>query len=90
MAHKKASASKANQGGNVSGKRLGVKKYGGEIVRAGMIIVRQAGNKVFPGKNAFQAKNFSIHAKADGIVKFRSGAGHRHGSKIVDVLPVAE
>ncbi|MEI7604379.1 MAG: 50S ribosomal protein L27 [bacterium] len=88
MAHKKASAASANQGGNVSGKRLGVKKYGGEIVKAGMIIVRQTGTKIFAGKNTFLSRNFSIHAKTDGVVKFKQGAGNKRGSKVVVVEPV--
>jgi len=87
MAHKKASASSAGQKGNVSGKRLGIKKYGGEVVKTGMIIVRQTGTKIYPGKNAFLGRNFTIHAKTDGVVKFRTGAGNRRGSKVVDVLP---
>ena len=87
MAHKKASAANANQGANVSGKRLGVKKYGGEKVLPGMIIVRQTGTRLFAGKNTYLARNFAIHAKVAGIVKFRQGAGNHRGSKVVDVLP---
>jgi large subunit ribosomal protein L27 len=88
MAHTKAAGSRANQGGNVAGKRLGVKKYGGEVVKAGMILVRQKGSKIIAGKNAFFAKNFSIHAKSDGVVTFRKGAGNKRGHKVLDVLPV--
>lgn len=86
MAHKKASASNASQGSNVAGKRLGIKKYGGEIIKAGQIIVRQNGNRVYPGKNTYQAKNFTIHAKTDGTVKFRLGAGNKRGRQVVDVI----
>ena len=86
MAHKKASASHANQGANVRGKRLGVKKYGGEKVKAGMIIIRQNGTRINPGKNTYLSKNFSIHAKLDGVVKFRQGTGNKRGSKVVDII----
>ena len=87
MAHKKASASSAGQKSNVSGKRLGVKKYGGEKVKPGMIIIRQSGTKVYPGKNTFLARNFAIHAKLAGTVNFRQGTGNLRGSKVVEVLP---
>lgn len=87
MAHKKASASSANQKANVAGKRLGIKKYGGEYVKKGMIIVRQLGTKIYPGKNAYISRTFTIHAKEDGVVKFRQGTGNRRDSKFVDVLP---
>jgi large subunit ribosomal protein L27 len=90
MAHKKATASSAGQGGNVSGKRLGIKKYGGESVKKGMIIVKQMGSKIYPGKNAYASRTFTIHAKEAGIVSFRKGSGNRRGSKVVDVLPFEE
>ena len=86
MAHKKAVASAAGQGGNVAGKRLGIKKYGGETVKAGNIILRQTGTRVHPGKGTYLGRNYTIHAKIAGIVKFRLGAGNKRGSKVVDVL----
>ncbi|AHB40119.1 MAG: 50S ribosomal protein L27 [uncultured bacterium] len=70
MAHKKAGGSKARQGGNVSGKRLGVKVFGGSSVKAGGIIIRQRGRTFAPGKNTDMAKDFSIFSKVNGIVKF--------------------
>lgn len=70
MAHKKAGGSKAKQGGNVAGKRMGVKVFGGSEVKAGGIIVRQRGRVFAPGKNTGMAKDFSIFSKVDGKVKF--------------------
>ncbi len=70
MAHKKAGGSKARQGGNVAGKRLGVKVFGGSRVKAGGIIVRQRGRTFVAGKNTSMAKDFSIFSKVDGIVRF--------------------
>ncbi len=70
MAHKKAGGSKAKQGGNVAGKRLGVKVYGGSRVKAGGIIVKQRGRTFVAGKNTSMAKDFSIFSKVDGTVKF--------------------
>lgn len=70
MAHKKAGSSKAGQGGNVAGKRLGIKIYGGEIVRTGQIIIRQRGKTYNPGKNVDMGKDFTIFAMADGVVEF--------------------
>ncbi|GIW70006.1 MAG: 50S ribosomal protein L27 [Patescibacteria group bacterium] len=70
MAHKKAGGSKARQGGNVAGKRLGVKVFGGAHVKAGSIIVRQRGRTFVAGKNTEMAKDFSIFSRVDGTVKF--------------------
>lgn len=70
MAHKKAGGSKARQGANVAGKRLGVKVFGGSVVKAGSIILRQRGRTFAAGKNASLAKDFSIFSKVNGIVKF--------------------
>lgn len=70
MAHKKATGSKANQGSNVSGKRLGLKVFGDQKVSAGSIILRQIGNKFFPGVNVGQGKDFSLFATKEGKVTF--------------------
>lgn len=70
MAHKKAGGSKAGQGGNVKGKRLGVKKIGGASVKAGEIILRQRGQTIIPGDNVGMGKDYTIFAKVEGIVKF--------------------
>lgn len=72
MAHKKAGGSKAKQGGNVIGKRLGVKISGGTIAKAGQIIVRQRGQKFAPGKNVGMGKDFTLFALARGIVEFKN------------------
>ncbi len=70
MAHKKAGGSKARQQGNVAGKRLGVKLYGGRAVKTGQIIVRQRGREFIPGKNVKMGKDFTIFSLINGIVKF--------------------
>lgn len=70
MAHKKAGSSKAAQGGNVSGKRLGVKLFGGQLAKAGDIIIRQRGREFIPGKNVGLGKDFTIFSKIFGVVKF--------------------
>ncbi|MBI4091262.1 50S ribosomal protein L27 [candidate division WWE3 bacterium] len=70
MAHKKAGGSKAKQRGNVAGKRLGIKVYGGEEVRRGEIIVRQRGTLYKPGDGVGMGRDFTIFAVKDGKVKF--------------------
>ena len=70
MAHKKAGGSKATQKGNVAGKRLGVKIFGGSSVKAGQIIMRQRGREVIPGDNVMMSKDFTLHSKVDGVVEF--------------------
>ena len=69
MAHKKAGGSTRN-GRDSESKRLGVKKYGGELVKAGNIIVRQRGTKIHPGDNVGCGKDHNLFAKSDGHVKF--------------------
>ena len=86
MAHKKAGGSSRN-GRDSAGKRLGVKLYGGQVVRAGNIIVTQRGTKMLPGRNVLVGRTHSIHATIDGRVKFdRKAEGRVH----VSVLPVAQ
>lgn len=70
MAKKKAAGSKAKQGSNVRGKRLGVKSSGGSFVKPGQIIVRQRGKDIFPGKNVGMGKDFTLFAKEEGQVEF--------------------
>lgn len=72
--------------GNVAGKRLGVKKYEGEKVQSGNIIVKQRGSVFHPGKNTYASKDYSIHAKKDGVVKFRRMSGFKRGQYFVDVV----
>lgn len=69
MAHKKAGGSSRN-GRDSAGQRYGVKKYGGQSVRAGNIIVRQKGTKLHPGNNVGLGKDYTIYAKIDGVVTF--------------------
>ncbi len=70
MAHKKGGGTKAVQGGNVSGKRLGVKIYGGSEVKTGQIIIRQRGREVIPGDNVDMGKDYTLFSKTDGVVEF--------------------
>lgn len=69
MAHKKGQGSTQNNRDSV-GRRLGVKKFGGEFVRAGNIIMRQRGTKIHPGSNVGMGKDHTIYALVDGFVKF--------------------
>jgi large subunit ribosomal protein L27 len=72
--------------GNVAGKRLGIKKYAGEEVGAGNIIVKQNGSIYHPGKNTYMSKTYSIHAKTDGVVSFRRMSGFKRGKFYIDVI----
>ncbi len=83
MAHKKAGGSSRN-GRDSIGRRLGVKKFGGERVVAGNIIVRQRGTKWHPGRNVGLGRDHTIFALIDGTVSFRKSGG----KTVVDVLPV--
>ncbi len=85
MAHTKAQGA-ANRTVNVPGKRLGVKKFDGEIVKEGTIIVRQKGTKIHPGENVYMGRDFTIASKVKGIVKYRRLTGHKRNRKIVDVI----
>ena len=69
MAHKKAGGSSRN-GRDSEAKRLGVKRYGGQLVKAGNIIVRQRGTEFHPGDNVGMGKDHTLFALVDGIVKF--------------------
>ncbi len=81
MAHHKGGGSSKN-GRDSNSKRLGIKKYGGNKVLAGNIIVRQRGNRFFPGKNVGEGKDFTLFALTDGIVKFETGFKNR---KIISI-----
>jgi len=70
MAHKKAAGSTKN-GRDSAGKHLGIKVYGGEVVRAGNIIVRQRGTTFHPGRNVGLGKDYTLFALKDGVVKFQ-------------------
>ena len=76
MAHKKGVGSSKN-GRESHSKRLGVKLFGGEFAKAGNILVRQRGNKHFPGKNVGQGKDDTLYALVDGLVSFKKGYKNR-------------
>lgn len=69
MAHKKSGGSSSN-GRDSAGRRLGVKRFGGQLVRAGSIIVRQVGTRIHPGENVGLGKDYTLFAKIDGMVRF--------------------
>lgn len=85
MAHKKAGGSSRN-GRDSQAKRLGVKAYGGEVITAGSIIIRQRGTQVHPGDNVGLGRDHTLFAKVDGRVEFgQQGSAKR---KTVSVVPV--
>ena len=86
MAHKKAGGSSRN-GRDSNPKYLGVKKFGGESVVAGYIIVRQRGTKHYPGTNVGLGRDHTLFATADGRVAFRDG---KLGRKYVHIMPMGE
>lgn len=85
MAHKKGTGSTRN-GRDSNAKRLGVKRYGGEVVRAGNILIRQRGTKVHPGNNVGRGGDDTLFALIDGVVTFERQGKSR---KKVSVYPVA-
>ncbi len=92
MSHKKAGGS-TNNGRDSIAKRLGVKVYGGQKVRAGGIIIRQRGTKFFPGENVGIGKDFTIFALVDGEVQFSEKSlkkydGRKFKDKVVNVKPL--
>ncbi|GAB6045454.1 50S ribosomal protein L27 [Caminibacter profundus] len=86
MAHKKGQGSTQNNRDS-AGRRLGVKKFGGEFVKAGNIIIRQRGTKVHPGNNVGIGKDHTIYALIDGYVKFEIKDKNR---KKVSVYPTKD
>lgn len=84
MAHKKAAGSSKN-GRDSQGQRRGIKRYGGQTVKAGNILVRQLGTKIHPGINVGMGKDYTLFAKADGIVAFeRMGRSRKKVSVYVE------
>ena len=73
MSHKKAGGSSRN-GRDSAGQRMGVKKFGGEKVVAGNILIRQRGTQIHPGENVGLGKDYTIFAKIDGVVKYENFA----------------
>ncbi len=86
MAHKKGAGSSRN-GRDSESKRLGVKKFGGQVVKAGNIIVRQRGTKHHPGENMGIGRDHTLFALADGIVTFRKRKNNR---SYVSIEPVQD
>ncbi len=86
MAHKKAGGSSRN-GRDSAGRRLGVKKFGGEAVIPGNIIVRQRGTKWWPGEGVGLGRDHTIYATAEGHVTFHTGLKRR---TFISVLPAAQ
>lgn len=87
MAHKKAGGSSRN-GRDSDGRRLGVKKFGGESVVGGNIIVRQRGTKWHPGRNVGMGKDHTLFALVEGVIEFKSSGGR--SSVSVTPTPAAE
>ncbi len=81
MAHKKAAGSSRN-GRDSAGQRLGIKRYGGEEVSSGSILVRQRGTTFHPGTNVGCGKDYTLFATIDGVVKFET---KRQGRKFISV-----
>lgn len=84
MAHKKAGGSSRN-GRDSAGQRFGIKRYAGEKVRPGNILIRQKGTKIHPGVNVGLGRDYTIFAKIDGVVAFE-----KHGSNRKRVSVYAE
>ncbi len=83
MAHKKAGGSSKN-GRDSNSQRRGVKRFGGQVVRAGNILVRQLGTKIHPGTNVGLGRDYTLFAKVDGVVTFENFGRNR---KRVSVYP---
>ncbi len=84
MAHKKGGGTSRN-GRDSNGQRLGVKRYDGETVRAGTIILRQRGTRIFEGTNVGRGRDFTLYSLIDGMVKFEQKT---RAKKRVSVYPV--
>lgn len=85
MAHKKAGGSSGN-GRDSIGKRLGVKRFAGQFVTAGSILVRQRGTRFKPGLHVGLGRDYTLYAKVDGLVQFTTGRG---GNRYIRVEPLA-
>ena len=86
MAHKKAGGSTKN-GRDSIGKRRGVKRYGGQKVSAGNILVRQLGTKIYPGKNVGIGNDYTLFAKVEGEVKFEKFIRKRQKKTRINIIP---
>ena len=81
MAHKKAGGSSRN-GRDSPGQRLGVKRFGGQLVKAGSIIVRQRGTSIHPGNNVGVGRDYTLFAKIDGVVTFERLGKYRKQASV--------
>ncbi|HJA08259.1 MAG TPA: 50S ribosomal protein L27 [Candidatus Mailhella merdigallinarum] len=86
MAHKKAGGSSRN-GRDSAGQRRGVKRFGGQPVLAGNILIRQLGTTVYPGENVGMGRDFTLYAKVDGVVKYEKFIRKRKVHKRVHIVP---
>lgn len=86
MAHKKAGGSSRN-GRDSEGQRRGVKRFGGQKVLAGNILVRQLGTTIYPGENVGMGRDFTLFAKVDGVVKYEKYSRKRKVMKRVCIVP---
>ena len=89
MAHKKAAGSSRN-GRDSQGQRRGVKKFGGELVKAGNILVRQVGSTFHAGTNVGKGKDYTLFSKVSGHVKFSQKGNGKHKRKYISVVPLDE
>ena len=84
MAHKKGASSSRN-GRDSNAQYLGVKRYGGQVVKAGEILIRQRGTKFHPGVDVGRGGDDTLFALAEGAVEF----GYRRGRKVINIVPVS-
>ncbi len=90
MSHVKAGGTAKNVHNN-AGQRLGVKRFGGQKVKAGEVLVRQTGSTKIAGEGTYISRNFTIHAKKDGTVKFvKTKKSHFSGKKVPRVMVTVE
>lgn len=88
MAHKKAGGSSRN-GRDSQGQRRGVKKFGGQVVKAGNILVRQLGTKLHPGENVGMGRDYTLFALIDGQVKYEKYTRQKKVRTRVSIVPAA-
>ena len=89
MAHKKAAGSSRN-GRDSQGQRRGVKRFGGELVKAGNILVRQVGSTFHAGTNVCTGKDYTLFSKVLGHVQFSQKGNGKHKRKYISVVPLDE
>ncbi len=87
MAHKKAGGSSRN-GRDSNGQRRGMKRYGGQVVLAGNILIRQLGTRIYPGTNVGMGRDYTLFAKIDGTVKYETFTRKRKEYTRVHIVPV--